>query len=120
MIKQNQTSINRISAAIDFVLVFLSYLFSAWFRLRVLNGSGENKGLSRPMIIASLFYALGLIIFLVILGFYRLTRIRKLSRKLRTLFVATTASIFVVTAVIFVFKVEDVSRGIIAIFYAQA
>lgn len=117
MIKQNQKYLNRISAAIDFVLVFLSYLFSAWFRLRVLHGSGENKGLSRPMILASLFYAMCLVIFLVILGFYRQTRIRKLSRKLRTLFVATTASIFVVTAVIFVFKIEDVSRGIIAIFY---
>ena len=118
MIKKNQTSINRISALIDFALVFLSYLFSAWLRLRVLNGSEENKGLSRPMILASLFYSFCLILFLVILGYYRLTRIRKLSRRLRTLFVATTASIFVVTAVIFVFKVEDVSRGIIAIFYA--
>ena len=117
MIKKNQTYLNRISAGIDFLLVFLSYLFSAWFRLRVLNGSWENKGLSRPMILASVFYSVCLIFVLVLLGFYRTTRVRKLSWKLRTLFLATTLSIFVVTAVIFVFKVEDVSRGIIAIFY---
>ncbi|MBO4653238.1 MAG: undecaprenyl-phosphate glucose phosphotransferase [Lachnospiraceae bacterium] len=117
MIKKNQTYLNRISAGIDFLLVFLSYLFSAWFRLRVLNGSWENKGLSRPMILASVIYSVCLIFALVLLGFYRTTRVRKLSWKLRTLFLATTLSIFAVTAVIFVFKIEDVSRGIIAIFY---
>ena len=69
------------------------------------------------MIIASLFYAAGLLMMLSILGFYNSTRVRKLSWKLTTLFIATTISIFAVTAFIFVFKIEDVSRGIIAIFY---
>ena len=118
MIKRNQTYLNRISAALDFLLVFLAYLFSAWFRLRVLNGSQDNKGLSRPMILASLVYAACLVLLLAAIGFYRVTRIRKLSMKLRRLFLATTIAIFIATAVIFVFKVEDVSRGIIAIFYA--
>ena len=117
MIKRNQEYINRISAIIDFLLVFISYIFSAWFRLKVLHGWWENQGLSRPMIIASLFYAAGLLLMLSILGFYNSTRVRKLSWKLSTLFVATTLSIFAVTALIFVFKIEDISRGIIAIFY---
>lgn len=117
MIKRNQEYLNRINAVLDFLLVFLSYLFSAWFRLKVLHGWWENQGLSRPMIIASLFYAAGLLMMLSILGFYSTTRVRKLSWKLTTLFIATTISIFAVTAFIFVFKIEDVSRGIIAIFY---
>lgn len=117
MIKRNQEYLNRINAVLDFLLVFLSYLFSAWFRLKVLHGWWENQGLSRPMIIASLFYAAGLLMMLSILGFYNSTRVRKLSWKLTTLFIATTLSIFAVTAFIFVFKIEDVSRGIIAIFY---
>ena len=117
VIKRNQNNVNRLNALIDFLLVFLSYLFSAWFRLKVLHGWWENRGLSRPMIIASLFYAAGLLLMLSVLGFYKTTRVRKLSWKLSTLFVATTLSIFAVTAVIFVFKIEDVSRGIIAIFY---
>ena len=117
MIKQNQTYINRLNALADFLLVFLSYLFSAWFRLKVLHGWWENQGLSRPMIIASLFYAAGLLLMLSALGFYGTTRVKKLSWKLSTLFIATTLSIFAVTALIFVFKIEDVSRGIIAIFY---
>lgn len=117
MIKRNQEYLNRISAALDFLLVFISYIFSAWFRLKVLNGWWENQGLSRPMIVASLFYSAGLLLMLSVLGFYSSTRVRKLTWKLSTLFAATTLSIFAVTALIFVFKIEDVSRGIIAIFY---
>ena len=117
MIKKNQEYLNRISAMIDFLLVFLAYLFSAWFRLRILHGWWKNQGLSRPMILASLFYAAGLLVMLSMLGFYSSTRVRKLSWKLTTLFAATTLSIFGVTALIFIFKIEDVSRGIIAIFY---
>lgn len=118
MIKQNQTYINRLNAAADFLLVFFAYFFSAWFRLKVLHGWWENQGLSVPMIVASLFYAAGLLLMLAILGFYSTDRVRKLSWKISTLFIATTISITVVTAVIFIFKIEDVSRGIIAIFYA--
>ena len=117
MIRQNQTYLNHISAIVDFLLVFLSYIFSAWFRLRVLHGWWKNQGLSRPMIVASAFYAVGLLLMLSILGYYNSTRVRKLIWQLCTLFIATTLSIFVVTALIFVFKIEDVSRGIIAIFY---
>ena len=117
MIKRNQTYINRINAFIDFLLVFFSYLFSAWFRLYVLHGSMKNKGLSRPMILASLCYAAGLLIMLSILGFYSSTRVKKIFWKLKTLFLSTTISIFIVTALIFVLKIEDISRGIIALFY---
>ena len=117
MIKRNQAYINRINALIDFLLVFFSYLFSAWFRLRVLHGSWKNRGLSREMILASLCYAAGLLIMLSILGFYSSTRVKKIFWKLKTLFISTTISIFIVTALIFVLKVEDVSRGIIALFY---
>ena len=117
MIHRNQSALNFLSAAADFLLVFFSYLFSAWFRLKVLNGWWENKGLSNPMILASLFYAAGLLFMLSLLGFYNSTRVKTLSWKLSTLYIGTTISIFFVTAFIFVFKVEDVSRGIIAIFY---
>ena len=64
MIKRNQEYLNRISTIIDFVLVVFSYIFSAWFRLKVLNGWWENQGLSIPMVIASVVYAAGLLIML--------------------------------------------------------
>ena len=117
MIKKNQAYLNRLNAIIDFLLVFFAYLFSAWLRLKVLHGWWENQGLSAPMVIASAFYAAGLLLMLAFLGFYNTDRVRKLAWKLSTVFIATTISITIVTAVIFVFRIEDVSRGIIAIFY---
>lgn len=117
MIKRNQEYLNRLNAIADFLLVFVSYLFAAWFRLKVLHGWWENQGLSLPMIVASLFYAAGLLLMLSILGFYSTTRVKKISWKIETIFISTTISIFVVTALIFIFKIEDVSRGIIVIFY---
>ena len=117
MIKRNQEYLNRISTIIDFILVVFSYIFSAWFRLKVLHGWWENQGLSTPMVIASFIYAAGLLIMLSILGFYSSTRVKNLSWKIETLFISTTISIFIVTAFIFVFKIEDVSRGIIVLFY---
>lgn len=117
MVKQNQRFLNRLNAFADFILVVFAYVFSAWFRLKVLNGWWENQGLSSPMILASLFYAAGLLFMLAVLGFYSTDRVRKLTWRIWILFLATTVSITVVTAVIFVFKVEDVSRGIIVLFY---
>lgn len=117
MIKKNQVYLNRISAVIDFLLIFIAYIFSAWFRLKVLHGWWENQGLSLPMIIASLFYAAVLLLVLSILGFYSTTRVNRLAWRIETIFISTTLSIFVVTAIIFVFKIEDISRGIIVFFY---
>lgn len=117
MIRRNQTYLNRLNALADFLLVFFSYIFSAWFRLKVLNGWWENQGLSRPMIIASVCYAAVLLFVLALLGFYSTTRVRKITWKLWILFLGTTISILLVTAVIFAFRIEDVSRGIILIFY---
>ena len=117
MIKRNQTYLNRVSAFIDFLLVFLSYLFSAWFRLKVLHGWWENIGLSKPMIFASLVYSAGLLLMLSLMGFYSSTRVKKVSWKLGVLLIGATISIFIVTAFIFIFKVEDISRGIIVLFY---
>ena len=117
MIKRNRAYLSRLNAAADFLLVFFAYLLAAWFRLKVLNGWWENRGLSLPMVTASCFYAIGLVLFLAVLGYYSTERVRKLSWKLSILLASTTISITVVTAVIFIFRIEDVSRGILAIFY---
>ena len=117
MIKSNQGFLNRLNALADFLLVFFAYLFSAWLRLKVLHGWWENQGLSRPMILASACYSAGLLFMLSILGFYNSTRVQKLSWRLSTLYIGATFSIFAVTALIFAFKIPDVSRGIILLFY---
>lgn len=102
----------------DILLVFFAYLFSAWLRLQVLHGWSGNRGLSMPMIAAALIFAVLLVMSLGTVGFYDTNRrMRKLSWKLSALFLITTALFFAVTAFIFVFRILDVSRGIVLIFY---
>ena len=117
MIKRNQTYLNRISMIADFLLVFFAYYFSAWFRLKVLNGWWENTGLSLPMLLASMVYSGALILILAVWGYYNSTRVRKISWRIKTLFIATTISTFTITAIVFIFRIEDISRGIVALFY---
>ena len=117
MIKRNQKALNRLNAMLDFLLVFLSYILSSWLRLYVLNGNRANMALDQHMILASLLYAAGLLFALTVMGFYSTTRMRRLSWKLNALFVATTVAIFVASALLFVFRLEDFSRGVLILFY---
>lgn len=117
MIKRNQASLNRLNALIDFLLVLFSYVFASWFRLRVLKNDTTNIALNRSMLIAAVVYAIGFLIILLLMGFYSTTRIRKLTWKLGVLFVATTISVLIASTLLFVFRLEDFSRGIIVLFY---
>ena len=117
MIKRNQTAINRLNAAIDFLLVIASYLFSSWFRLRVLTADFVNMALTRGMVLAAVIYAGALLAVLALMGFYGTTRTRKISWKLGVLFLGLTVTVLIASTLLFVFRLEDFSRGILIIFY---
>lgn len=117
MIKRNQEYLNRLNALSDFFLVFLSYLFSSWFRLYVLHGQRENMAMTSGMIMASFLYALALLLILAVMGFYSTTRRRRLRWKLRVLFIAVTVSILGASTLLFVFRLEHFSRGVLILFY---
>ena len=117
MIKRNQTVLNRINALIDLLLVVLSYLFSTWIRFYLMSGLRDNMALSRRMIFASALYAVGLVAVLALMGFYSSTRRRKLSWQLGRIVLATTVSVLVATALLYVYRLEDFSRVMLLIFY---
>lgn len=117
MIKRNQVYLNRLNALADFCLVFVSYLFSSWFRLYVLHGERENMALTGKMMFASLLYAAGLLVILELMGFYRATRTRILSWKLQAVFLSVTASTLIASTLLYIFRLEHFSRGVLLIFY---
>ena len=117
MIKRNQAALNRLNAFLDFALVILSYLVSSWFRLYVLDGNRGNMALTKGMIVASMAYAVGLMIVLAMMGFYSTTRMRRLSWRLETIFIAVSVTVLIASTLLFVFRLEDFSRGVLLIFY---
>lgn len=118
MIKRNQAWLNRLNAFIDFLLIIIAYLVSSWFRLRVLTHDYVNMAMTRQMIFAATIYAAGLLLVLALLGFYSTTRMRSLAWKLGMLLAATTGTVLIASTLLFVFRLEEFSRGTLLIFYA--
>ena len=116
MIKRNQTNFIRLSLLIDFILVIVSYLFSSWFRLRVLTMDIINIALTERMVFAAVLYAAGLIAVLALMGYYTASRTRDLAWQLSILIIGTTISVLIASTLFFIFRLQDFSRGVIIIF----
>ena len=117
MIKRNQTNLIRISLLVDFILVIVSYLFSSWFRLRVLTMDIVNIALTGRMVFAAVLYAAGLIVVLALMGYYKDSRTRDMAWQLSILIIGTTTSVLIASTLFFIFSLQDFSRGVIIIFY---
>ncbi len=118
MIRRNQEFLNRVNILLDMLIVVGSFMLASWLRLDVLDGSKDNMAaLSARSVLVALAYALVLFFLLSLLGFYNTTRTRKLTWKVRTIFIAVTLSALVASTVFFVFKLVDVSRGVMLVFY---
>ena len=117
MIRRNQAWLNRLNALIDFLLIVVSYFISSWFRLLVLTNDTGNVALTGQMMLAATVYAAGQLLVLAMMGFYSTTRMRNIGRKLGMLLVATTITVLIASSLLFVFRLEEFSRGILLIFY---
>ena len=119
MIQKNQEGLNRLNQLLDMLLVFGSYVFSSWFWLNYLEGDRENMAALGPKTIwLSVAYAFSILIALLVSGFYNTTRTRSLSWKLKTIFSTVTVAILFVSAMLFLFRLQDFSRGVLLLFYA--
>ncbi len=117
MIKRNQNFLNRVNIFIDFVLVFVAYVMASWLRLYVFRGHRGNIALSREMLSAAAVYSVVLVFGLMLAGFYNTQRLRLLGWRLAALFVTVSAATLGASAMLFVFRLEDFSRGVLLLFY---
>ena len=118
MIHKNQAGLNRLNQLLDMLLVFGSYVFSSWFWLNFLERDRENMAAIGPKTLwLSAAYSFFLLLALLISGFYNTTRTRSILWKLRTLFFTITIALLFVSAMLFVFRLEDFSRGVLLLFY---
>ncbi len=118
MIRRNQAFLNRVNMALDLMIVIAAYLLSSWLRLDFLGGeSGNMAAIGWRTVGAAAVYGLGLLFILSMLGFYNTTRTRRLVWKVRAISIATTLAILVVATLLFLFRLEDFSRGVLLAFY---
>lgn len=118
MIRKNQAFLNKVNIILDMLLVVLSYVLASWVRFDFLDGKGDNLGvLSEKTILLAFAYALVVSFLLSVFGFYHVTRTRRLVWKVRVIFLSVTLATLLASALLFVFRLVDFSRGVLLVFY---
>lgn len=118
VIRRNQKFMNRVNVLLDFFLIVLSYIFSSWLWLDKLGGdSGNMAALDWHTVLLSGVYALFILLLLTVFGFYNTTRSRRLKWKIGIIFIAVTLAVLFASSLLFLFRLEDFSRGVLFLFY---
>ena len=103
---------------LDGILVVLAYAGASRFWLEIVAKGSSNIGeFGRNTFWLAAGYAVFFLLVLSVYGFYNTTRIRPITWKIKVLFWADTISILLVTALFYVLRLEDFSRGVVGIFY---
>ena len=119
MIRKNQAFLNRVNIILDILLVMLCYVFASWFWLVVKERDVNNIAMinGKTLFIAFL-YAAELSLLLMALGFYKTTRTRRLKWKLWIIFLGTTITVLTATFLLYLFRLQEFSRGVLFLFYS--
>lgn len=120
MIRKNQKQLNRLNAFSDGVLVLLSYLFASWLWLDIVKQGTNMASIDNMyggMGWASLIYAVWTVLVLSCLKVYRTSRIRNVKQQVRSIILGNALSLVMVAAVLYLFRLQDFSRGVLAVFY---
>lgn len=120
MIRKNQKQLNRLNALSDGVLVWLSYLFSSWLWLDVVRGSSNMAsvhGGEGNMLWVALLYAVWTVVMLGCFKVYRTNRIKGLRLEIRNIVLSNALTILMVAALLYLFRLTEFSRGVLAVFY---
>ena len=118
VIRKNQAFLNKLNMLMDILLTVLAYMLASWVRLDFLNGAEGNPAeVSGRTVLMAFIYALAQFLLLSLLGFYNTTRTRRLSWKIRTILIGVTVAILLASTLLFAFRLEEFSRGVLIAFY---
>lgn len=104
---------------LDIMVVIVSYILASYFWLIAVVHNVNNMALWQRgnIMLVALVYALGLWLFLALLGFYNSTRLKRLREKVRLIVTSNTGAIVIATGVLYLLRLQDFSRGVLGCFY---
>lgn len=121
MIRKNQKFFNRLNVLSDGIVVVACYLFSSWLWLDVIRrGTVNLASISRGTVLAAVLYALWTVLMLGLFGVYNTTRTHRNKKELRSILAANAVALAGIAAMLFVFRLEDFSRGVLAVYYVTS
>ena len=118
MIRKNQKQFNRLNAFTDGILVLLSYLFSTWLWLDVVKSDPNIAAVTgvHSALIATI-YALWTVLILSCFHVYRSTRLSRMGHGLKNIVLANAVALVSAAAMLYLFRLQEFSRGVLAVFY---
>lgn len=120
MIKQNQRLLNAVNILSDGVIVLLSYLFSSWLWLLMLRGDANNiagfHSIRLGTGIVVVLYAAVLTLILALTGLYAPIRTRRFRRDVLAIVGVNLMGTLSLGTLLYLFRVQDFSRGVLGLF----
>lgn len=120
MIKRNQRLLNILNMFLDAFIIAASYAFAAWLWLDLLGGDTGNyaslHSLGGKSVLAGFLYTFMMLFILALLGVYNTTRVVRLKREALSIVGASLIGALVLGSALFLFRLEDFSRGVLALF----
>ncbi len=121
MIKKNQRILNAINIFTDGVIVLVAYLFATWFWLDLLQGDPMNIAnlalMRRDVALAAFLYAAAMVFILALMGMYSPARIRRLKYDVVITVEANVIGVLSIGAILYLFRLQDFSRGVLGVFF---
>ena len=121
MIKRNQRLLNRLNALSDAGIVLLSYLFASWLWLDVISKDGHNvahvAGIRSHVLIAALIYAFWTVFLLWAFRLYHTRRTLDAENYFGRVLAGNGIALLTAASALYVFRLEDFSRGVLGIYF---
>ena len=123
MIRKNQKTMNQLNAISDGCLVLLSYVFSSWLWLDVIRNENNMASLDTllsHMGFTAVVYAACVVMVMSFFRMYRTSRLAKPTKGLKNVLIANAISLISAAALLYLFRLEEFSRGVLAVFYVTS
>lgn len=119
MIRQNQRLVNLINRLLDGALIVTAYLLAAWLRLDfMINREASLEAIFHAEYTGvAAVYAVVMVLLYSVLRLYGSFRFKKFWQECLTLAAANAVGMLGIGAVLYVFRLEDFSRLVLALFY---
>lgn len=116
MIQQNQKIFNKLNVFTDIAILFISFIFAYYIRFYILQVDEDYVKLDEYI---RFCFFLSPVQYLIYQSFdlYSSFRIKNFFKEFATITKANSIFLIVILGIIFIFKVEDLSRMLILLFY---
>lgn len=113
MLKKDNKFYIKLNIGLDVFLILLAYYLAVFMRFEVMQGSVSLLLWQYPYYLMAFCYALVVVWIYNALGLYQPTRYHKEGSKMLRMFAVNLFVIAVMTSTLFVFRLEDFSRGVL-------